>query len=85
MGFRETQYETHALILAAAGNDIYCCKSESMILTDTWNMRNPELMTCRKSLASVNKDGLNKHQDKSESNSTDLTETIHTYLAAFIF
>lgn len=76
MGFRETQYETHALILAAAGNDIYCCKSESMILPDTWNMRNPELMICRKSLASVTKDGLSKHQDKSESNSTDLTKRL---------
>lgn len=49
-------------------------KSESMILSDTWKMRNAKLMTCRKSLASVTTDGLNKHQDKSESNSTNLNK-----------
>jgi len=35
-------------------------------------MRNAQLMTCGKSLVSVTKDGLNRHQDKSESNSTNL-------------
>lgn len=74
IGFRGTQYETHALILAAVGNDSLCCKSVSKILPDTWKMRNAKLMPCRKSLASVTKDGLNKHQDKSESNSTNLTK-----------
>lgn len=74
MEFRGTQCETHALILAAVENDSCCCKSESTILSDTWKMRNLHLMTCRKSLASVTKDGLNKHQDKSESNLTNLTK-----------
>lgn len=62
--FWGTEYETHALILAAAENDSCCCKSESTILSDTWKRRNAKLTACRKSLASVTKDGLNKHQDK---------------------
>lgn len=75
---RETQYETHGLILhfifSAVRNDSSFCKSGSMILSDIWKMRNAQLMTCVKNLVSVAKDGLNRLQDKSESNSANLVK-----------